>query len=817
LSNNAPKSSLTRIVVPVAAALVGLLVVLSLMQPGDKPAEDGTAQTNTPQQAQGENASTPPAPATAPAPADADAADTDPDSNADAPVANTDTDTTDADAVADADADADTTATDTEPEAPAPAVAGPLDNLRPAFADAPPHEAGVEPTVYAIGSATPDSGYELLAEINPYRACIHRLTLANTANHANSDERYVIQQPLDLSPATAPGSARTIGSYAAEYITINDQRVKLWEKDASTEQWLGHWQLDSQSDDSVTLSLTIVGGPTDAAVPVARITRTYSIAQGSHSVSLVQRITNLLDATVVAEPMTVRWQQLAQTDIYHEPNDYLRGRSQHYVTGYFRDEYDPSHLAVYRDGGFITRPDLIKYLNNGDWNSIWPNEDVIDENDEEPVSLAWLASENRFFVAITSARTAPDTVETGDVTPLQAIYPTINTSVWPDAKTNPDLKEDERAVLLGLASQELTLAPGTNGQPGQSTAIDALSLDLYAGPREDAIFSTAPYKALRFDQTIRYSLGGFCGVCTFQWLAHLLLGLLHLLHSVTADWGVAIIILVLFVRLCLHPLTKRGQISMMKMGKQMAAVQPELNKLKKKYADEPAEMQKAQMQLFREKGINPASGMLGCLPMFLQMPIWIALYAMLYYAVELRHEPALYGLFQQFAGWEFLADLSSADRFIPLFENDGQHIFNLWLIQLDYSSINVLPILMGVTFYFNMKYTTPPAMNEQQASQQKIMKFMPLLFPFFLYSAPAGLTLYICASTFAGIIDSRIVRKHVKELEESGDLFKPKERKSGGFMDKMHKIMEAKQQQMQDMKNQPQNKGPQNYKKRRKK
>jgi len=357
-----------------------------------------------------------------------------------------------------------------------------------------------------------------------------------------------------------------------------------------------------------------------------------------------------------------------------------------------------------------------------------------------------------------------------------------------------------------MTSKELKL------EPHATTALADLSLDLFAGPREDAIFAQAPYAAMQFDKTIRYSLGGMCSFCTFQWLAHLLLGFLELLHTLTFDWGISIIILVLVVRLCLHPITKRGQINMMKMGKQMAAVQPELNKLKKKYADDPKQMQQAQMQLFREKGINPAAGAMGCLPMFLQMPIWIALYAMLYYAIELRHEPAFYGVFQAIAGWPFLADLSSPDRFIPLFENDGSHILNIIFIRLDYSSINILPILMGITFFINMKYTTPPPMNEQQAQQQKMMKFMPLLMPFFLYSAPAGLTLYICASTLAGIVDSRIVRKHVKQMEESGELFKPRQNKPGGFMDRLHKAAQARAAKLEEMKQQ--NPGQQQYKKR---
>ncbi len=234
---------------------------------------------------------------------------------------------------------------------------------------------------------------------------------------------------------------------------------------------------------------------------------------------------------------------------------------------------------------------------------------------------------------------------------------------------------------------------------------------------------------------------------------------------------------------------------MMKFGKQMQAMQPELDKLRKKYKDEPQRFQQEQIKLFREKGVNPAS-MLGCLPMFLQMPIWIALYAMLYYAIELRHEPAFYGVFQAISGgsWHFLADLSSSDQFIRVFAEPKE--ISLIFFSLNFQSINLLPLLMIIVFYFQQKLMTPPPANEQQAQQQKIMKFMMLLFPLLLYSAPSGLTLYILASTGAGIVDSYIVRKHVKEQEEAGTLFQPKPRKPGGLMDRLATTMEQKQKEL---------------------
>ena len=88
-----------------------------------------------------------------------------------------------------------------------------------------------------------------------------------------------------------------------------------------------------------------------------------------------------------------------------------------------------------------------------------------------------------------------------------------------------------------------------------------------------------------------------------------------------------------------------------------------------------------------------------------------------------------------------------------------------------------------------------------------MMRFMVLLFPVFLYSAPSGLTLYILASTTAGVVDSYIVRRHVKQQEEAGLLFVKKERKPGGFMDRLSKAMEEKQKQMAQLQQQQQGKG----------
>ena len=794
-------SSLARILVPVIVGLVGFLFVLSLMSPSDKKADEVGEQSPPPAE-QAEQQTPDDKPGT-----DATADTEDKPIEPAPPVATPEQDTDDATADA---GDTDQTEPEDQPAAEPPADESA--SYRPAFTG---ELASLdEPDdLLTLGSFDPQAGYNIAVRINPYRASIYDLTIVNKHHNVDGKDQYKLLNPIsfDLGEADYPEA----GSYAASYITINGQRVKLWQQDPKTNDWAGHWQIDSATKDSISLSLTIVTGPEDNPTRIARVNRVYQTVKadqpGSYSVKLTQQVTNLTD-----EPMTVTWEQMAQGGVYHATSDYLRGRSQQYVLGHYDLDYDEARFAIHVEDGFLPEPDLISKLkdpsDSGKWETIWPNPKI---DSPQTKQLAWLASENRYFVAISSAAIGEvrDDLRPKDLTALEAIYPTISTTIYPNVKQDASMKDEKRRVIFDFTSKPITLDPNS-----QTKASD-LSLDLFAGPRQDAIFAQQPYKALQYEKTIRYSLGGCFGFCTFQWLANLLLSFLELLHAVIFDWGVAIIILVIVVRIILHPLTKRGQTNMLKMGKQMSAVQPEINKLKKKYADDPRAMQAEQMKLFREKGINPAAGAIGCLPMFLQMPIWIALYAMLYYAIELRHEPAFYGVFQMFGDWPFLADLSSADRFIPLFADDGNHIFSLIFIQFDYSSINLLPILMGITFFINMKFTTPPPMNEQQATQQKIMRIMPLLFPIFLYSAPAGLTLYICASTMAGIVDSYIVRKHVNQLEASGELFKPKQHKPGGFMDKLHKMAEAKQAQMEEMKKKQQdqpNKGSQNYKKKRK-
>ena len=194
----------------------------------------------------------------------------------------------------------------------------------------------------------------------------------------------------------------------------------------------------------------------------------------------------------------------------------------------------------------------------------------------------------------------------------------------------------------------------------------------------------------------------------------------------------------------------------------MTAMKPELDALQKRFKDDPSRMQQEQMRLFREKGVSPAGCVGGMLPMFAQMPIWMALYAVLFFAFDLRQAPAFFGVFQNFGGWSFLGDLSAQDNFFRFPTPINLFLFNL-------TAINLLPILMGIVFFYQQKYTSPPItpnMSAEQIQQQKIMKWMMvIMFPIMTYIAPSGLTLYILTSTCIGIVESRIIKKQIDAMD----------------------------------------------------
>jgi YidC/Oxa1 family membrane protein insertase len=477
----------------------------------------------------------------------------------------------------------------------------------------------------------------------------------------------------------------------------------------------------------------------DGGAVVLRVTRRFTLAPDSYDMGLEQSVENLSSAA-----HTIRWIQYGPGDLSMDQGGLMDIRR--FQFGYlYNAQRDPSRSNVVVHGAMFERADALKKVTSGA-PLLWPQPDQKAQGFE----LSWYGTTNRYFALAAHAPYAPPARASKALTAVESVF----------ALADPGAAATQ-TIVCELRSAQVSAAPG------QSVRFD---MGVYAGPLNPKILEVVePYAALRMDGLILYLMGGCCSFCTFSWLADLIVIMLTFLHDhVVFDWAIAIMVLVMVVRILLHPITKRSQISMTRVTRGMAAIKPELEALQKRYAGDPKKLQAEQMRLYREKGINPVGCVGGMLPTFLQTPIWIALYAVLYFAFALRQQPAFFGVFQQFGGWEFLGDLSAADHFIR---------FSAPLIKwpFEFSSINLIPILMGVLFFLQQKYMTPPntaSMTAEQIQQQKMMKWMTVfLFPVMLYNAPSGLTLYIMTSTTIGIFEGKRIRAQMETMD-----FTPKPR-----------------------------------------
>ena len=243
-------------------------------------------------------------------------------------------------------------------------------------------------------------------------------------------------------------------------------------------------------------------------------------------------------------------------------------------------------------------------------------------------------------------------------------------------------------------------------------ANQTFSANLFAGPQVTSILKTV---APKFELTKDYG--------RVHIFAAPLFALLDWLHRVIGNWGWAIIVLTLIVKAVLFPLNQKAYKSMAKMR----AVAPKLEALKKKYPNPEDRMalQMGMMQLYKEEQINPLGG---CLPMLIQMPIFIGLYWMIFLSVELRQAPWL--------GW--IGDLSRPDP---------------WYI---------LPLLMAGTMWFQTKLSPPPS----DPAQAQMMKIMPLIFSVMFFFFPAGLVLYYVINNLITIAQQWLINKEADKAIE---------------------------------------------------
>ncbi len=213
-------------------------------------------------------------------------------------------------------------------------------------------------------------------------------------------------------------------------------------------------------------------------------------------------------------------------------------------------------------------------------------------------------------------------------------------------------------------------------------------------------------------------------------------------HSIIANYGFAIIFLTIVVRTAMFPLTLKGMKSMKKMQK----LAPEMEEIKKEVGEDQQELQKRMMELYKERGVNPLGG---CMPMLLQMPVFIALYRVYATAFEFRGAP--------FLGW--ITDLSKPDALMTL-----PFVIPMPFMANGISTFNLLPFLMGGAMVLSTKLmpTSGPVQNPQQ---KMMMTLMPIFFSAICYNMASGLNLYILTSTLLGILQNYFVHVSDEELK----------------------------------------------------
>lgn len=221
------------------------------------------------------------------------------------------------------------------------------------------------------------------------------------------------------------------------------------------------------------------------------------------------------------------------------------------------------------------------------------------------------------------------------------------------------------------------------------------------------------------------------------------------LHQFVSNYGVVIIIFSILVKIILHPLTKKSYESM----KQMQLLQPKMNEIREKFAKDPQKMNTEVMRMYQEHGVNPLGG---CLPMLLQMPLLYALFVVFRSTIEFRQAP--------FFGW--ITDLSAPDS-----------IFTLpFAIPLFGNSINVLPLVMGVTMFVQQK------MSVTDPKQKAMIYMMPVLFTMMFNSFPSGLNLYYTLFNIFSIVQQKYISAAPTELTP------PKKKQNKFSLSQMRKL-----------------------------
>jgi YidC/Oxa1 family membrane protein insertase len=611
------------------------------------------------------------------------------------------------------------------------------------------------------------AGAALKLELIPRGGSVTRLWLYRR----DDDGEFVhsaeagVNEPYEL---LSPGTDTTFASFTTHRIWVDEWTDRYPEGLRLSKL---AWEVDDDGElpDAVAFTATIRDA---AGAPVLSVRKRYAIVPGKPVVELTLTVANHSEAR-----LTVRLDQDGPAGVQKEHIQYDMRRL----------------LSTQMEGNVVS-------LNSGyqfsGLQKATIKGEVVRLLDGDKGRFVWTALANKYFAVFTR--------------PL------------PRAGAGPDFIAGVTGLVANVVTEKnhgdliarLTTRPEVIPPAGEVS----FPLEIYAGPKD-------PGYLAKIDETyvdpervyfqLAQSADRRC-MCTFQWLQDLMVWLLETIYLGVQNYGVAIIILVIIVRGLLHPLTVFQQKSMFRMQEAMGKLQPKMAAIREKYANDKARQNQELLKLYGEEGVNPMANMVSFLPLFLQMPILVALWTALNTDVNLRHAP--------FDGY-WITDLSAPDALIQFATPIDIPILS-WIPFIgrmfqDIPSFNLLPVLMGVSMWLQQKYMPKPHMQakldaarkeredqpdkpktgmtpeDQMRQQQMVAYLMSIMFPLMFYYMPSGLNLYWMSTNIVGIGESLVVRRQIKREKEQREKLGPPPKKPPGPLSRWFKRMAAQFEEVQ--------------------
>jgi YidC/Oxa1 family membrane protein insertase len=565
------------------------------------------------------------------------------------------------------------------------------------------HAEGGPAKTILMGSIDPKSGFEFQLKLSSKGAAIKQATFSKFDNRDHKNP-----QPLVfLSPVRSINGRELLSLANSEFVLVDQQR----QFDLDGLSWKSFDKKIEPDGSEKTIFEAVITDPNDEQV--IKLTKSYVVVPDTYLLQCELTVEN-----TSGTEQEVHFNLTGPVGLGREA---FRSDMRKVVAGF----KDPQGNII------STRLDqrALKKAKTTEERRLYAR--------KEGAKFLWAAAVNKYFAAILVP--LPD----HDKDYCDWVIDKTGSFYNPDRDSKASSGDETIGLNLAIASAKLK----PRDEQGSSKTYN---FELFLGPKDKSLFGkNEHYRELGFVETIDFTLCFCCPEKLIKPLAFAILAIMKWMYSFIGNYGVVIIILVFVMRLIMHPITKKSQVSMSKMS----TLAPKAEEIKKKYANNKTEMNKQLMALYREQGASPIMGML---PMMVQMPIWFALWSAVYTSIDLRGAPFL-------PFW--ISDLSIPDAAYTF-----PTVLIVPLLGWKIESLNLLPILMGVAFYLQQKLMpsqSQASTNPQVAQQQKMMMIMlPLLFPLMLYKAPSGVNLYIMASTFAGVIEQYVIRKHIRKKEE---------------------------------------------------